>query len=377
MSIVAQLMISIGFTFCVIVILKQMYFLHHTDELGFSFKNRCSISTYDEGYEGVIADQLKQIPKITEVVDAKGMTGLIPLRSRMSAGLSSWDDKPYETEKMNIERMHVSPEYTAFYDFKLVAGEMLTAVDPDSLVLINESAVKAFAWHEPVGKRFSFSNSGGGYIVKGVISDIYNFAPTIAAKPTYYVQPSERNTGTSGGTVVLFKYKEGMWKSCKEKIEEMMIKDNIDISRVNIHNAEEEYSKFLKSENALLKLLSVVSAICVLICVFGFVSLVSLTCEERRKEIAVRKINGATSGNILSIFTKEYFLLLIIGAAIAFPAGYFIMQPWLEQYMKQTTIPVWIYLSILFAMALIIVLCVGWRVYKVSIENPAEVVKTE
>jgi len=106
--------------------------------------------------------------------------------------------------------------------------------------------------------------------------------------------------------------------------------------------------------------------------VFGFVSLVSLTCEERRKSIAIRKINGASTGDILAIFAKEYFLLLMIGAIIAFSTGFFIMQRWLEKYVKQTSIPVWVYLSILFVMAMAIVLCVGWQVYKTSNENPAE-----
>jgi len=82
-------------------------------------------------------------------------------------------------------------------------------------------------------------------------------------------------------------------------------------------------------------------------------------------------------GNILAIFAKEYFLLLIIGAAIAFSAGYFIIHRWLENYVKQTSISAWIYFSILFVLALIIVLCVGWQVYKTSVENPAEVVKKE
>jgi ABC-type antimicrobial peptide transport system permease subunit len=158
-----------------------------------------------------------------------------------------------------------------------------------------------------------------------------------------------------------------------EKIEQMKNEYNIG----TIYNAEEEYNKYLKSENVVIKLLSFVSAICILICVFGFVSLVSLTCEERRKEIAIRKINGATSGNILVMFANEYSLLLLTGAIIAFTTGYFIMQRWLEQYVKQTSIPAWIYLTILFVMALAIVLCVGWQVNKASVENPAEVLKRE
>ena len=162
-----------------------------------------------------------------------------------------------------------------------------------------------------------------------------------------------------------------MWNSVIEKIEQM--KDDFFID--TIYNAEDEYNKYLKSENALIKLLSFVSAICILICVFGFVSLVSLTCEERRKSIAIRKINGATAGDILAMFAKEYFLLLIIGAIIAFTTGYFIMQRWLEHYTIRTNIPAWLYLSIICVLALVIVLCVGWQVYKSSIENPAEVVK--
>ena len=77
------------------------------------------------------------------------------------------------------------------------------------------------------------------------------------------------------------------------------------------------------------------------------------------------------------MFAKEYFLLLIIGAAIAFPAGWLILQRWLENYVKQTNIAAWIYLLILCVLALVIVLCVGRQVYKSSIENPAEVVKSE
>jgi len=49
----------------------------------------------------------------------------------------------------------------------------------------------------------------------------------------------------------------------------------------------------------------------------------------------------------------------------------------LEHYVTQTSIPAWIYLSIICALALVIVICVGWQVYKSSVENPAEVVKSE
>ena len=367
-SVIVQLVISIGFTFCTILILKQMYFLHHTTELGFSFQNRGLITLQGGGQDGVLANQMKQIPEITEVVDATGLMSILPSRMRVGASAKSWDDKPVDALDIGFEMMLVSSESIAFYEFQLVAGELLNDADLDSLVLINESAVKAFGWHDPVGKHFDH------FTVKGVIKNVYNLAPTIEAKPAFYTKSFP---GKIIGTTVLFKYREGMWKQCKEKIDHLIKTEYADLRNTQLFNSEEEYNSFLKSENSLLKLLSVVSTVCILICVFGFVSLVSLACEERRKTIAIRKINGATTGYILSIFAKEYSLLLLIGAAIAFATSYFVMQRWLEQYVKQTGIPAWVYLSILCVMALVIVLCVGWQVYKASVENPAKVINKE
>ena len=382
-SLVVQLMISIGFAFSAMVIMKQMYYLHHTDDLGFSFHGRASVmiterSSDREGVYGVIANHLKQIPEITELIDVGGAFDIFSVNARTHR-VESWDNQSADAEPIIMTRNEVSSEYLSFYNFRLLTGELLTAADPDSLVLLNENAVKILGWHDPVGKKID------GFTVKGVVKNVYKLAPTIEAKPILYTNgnnsPAMRFNPGLGffyiDRTILFTYHEGMWRSCREKIEQLMNREFAENSQYTISNSEEEYHKLLQSENALIKLLSFFSAICVIICVFGFVSLVSLTCEERRKEIAIRKINGATAGDILSMLAKEYLLLLVIGAIIAFTAGYFIMQRWLEHYAIRTGIPAWIYLSIILVFALVIVLCVGWRVYRASIENPAEVVKAE
>ena len=377
-SVIVQLVISIIFTFCTIIILKQIYFLHHTNELGFSFHNRGSVILWEtSGSDGVLSKQIEQIPEITETLDAGPVMDIIRPSLYTSYQIKTWDEQPVDAEELSLLNMTVSPEYFRFYNLRLAAGEMLTDDDPNTCIMLNESAVKAFGWHDPIGKHFD------GFTVKGVLKNVY-ISPTIEAKPIIY-KNKEDNKSLSivisnqvyWIRVVLFKYQEGSWNACKEKIEKLIQKEYPDVISKSIVNSDEVFGNYLKSENALVRLLSFVSAICILICIFGFVSLVSLTCEERRKEIAIRKINGATKSNILSIFTKEYAMLLAIGSAIAFTTGYFIMNRWLDHYVKQTSIPAWIYLSITCAMALVIVVCVGWQVYKASIENPAEVVKSE
>jgi ABC-type antimicrobial peptide transport system permease subunit len=365
-SIAVQLIISIVFAFCTLVILKQMYYLHSTD-LGFALKNRGSIAVLVRFAQiEILNDKIKQIPEIKETIT--GYFPLLPIYSRSSEKILDWEGKQRDAE-MDIESSRISEQYAKFYEFELIEGDFLRDDDDRKHVLINESAAKAFGWNKAVGKTFN------NYVVKGVMKNIYNFSPTIAAKPFFFHSPDIADTKRP---MILFKYDEGSWKTCMEKIKKIVEKEFPDrlyeYRFFEYYSMEEEYDKYLKSENALLAILTAVSLVCLMVCIFGFVSMVSLTCEDRRKEIAIRKINGATVKDILDIFFREYLSLLAVGALIAFPTGYIIMKRWLEQYVIQTEMSAWIYLSILLALMLVIIMCVGGRVYRTSRENPVNAI---
>jgi hypothetical protein len=294
-SIVVQLTVSIVFAFCTLVIIKQMYYLHNTD-LGFSFKNRSSMGVYLPFEElsllAPLNDKIKQIPEIKETVS--GYPSLLPTWEESTAPITDWDDKQGDDEEIYICDAGFSEEYAKFYDFKLIEGEFLRDDDGQKVfpqytqeyVLIDESAAKAFGWNKAVGKSF-WRGAHKRFVVKGVVKNIYKFSPTIASKPFYFHNQSHIASG------ILFKYEEGTLKICMEKIRKIVEKEFPDRFCAFSH-MEEEYDKYLRSENALLAILTTVSFVCLIVCIFGFVSIVSLTCEERRKEIAIRKINGAT-----------------------------------------------------------------------------------
>ena len=134
----------------------------------------------------------------------------------------------------------------------------------------------------------------------------------------------------------------------------------------------ETYNSMLKSEDNLQTLLTITTGVCILIALFGVWSMIMLTCEQRRKEIAIRKVHGATVKDILDMFFLEYMTLQGIAALIAFPIGYACMKPWLEQYVVQTEISWWIYVGIFLAVALLVALCVGWRVWRTANARPAD-----
>jgi ABC-type lipoprotein release transport system permease subunit len=120
-----------------------------------------------------------------------------------------------------------------------------------------------------------------------------------------------------------------------------------------------------------------ITLVCVTVAVSGLYSIVSLLCQKRRKEIAIRKINGARMNDILMIFLKEYIPIILMSAIAAFSVGTVIMHRWLTTYIRQTPMTVWVYLSVLLSMLIIIGLTVFGNIRRAMMENPADVIKSE
>jgi len=72
------------------------------------------------------------------------------------------------------------------------------------------------------------------------------------------------------------------------------------------------------------------------------------------------------------MFFLEYMALQGAAALVAFPVGYVCMRPWLEQYVVQTEISWWIFVGIFLLVALLVALCIGWRVWKTATARPAD-----
>lgn len=366
-SVLFQLFISLGFVFCTLVMMKQLNFLLNTRELGIERHNvgvvlRCTAK--DVPFKKIFS----QMPEVE--ASLQGFYTPIPKMIYSSTRLTDWEDKSEDAPEMRLEDETINQEYADFFGVELLEGSMLDEKDEEGIVLLNETAVKAFGWKEPIGKKF-FWKKNCAYTVKGVIKDIYYNAPIHPVAPAMFSLPQTTERGHP-----IFKVKEGMWKVVAEKLKAEVAKIDPN-AELDLSNMEEVYDAYMKSEQTLSKLLGVVSGICILIAVFGIFSLVTLSCQQRRKEIAIRKVNGANTSVILRLFFKEYSLLLVLSSCIAFPLGYVIMKHWLENYVKQTPIEWWLYGVIFIGMGLVIFLSIIWRVWIAARQNPAEVIKNE
>lgn len=372
-SIAFQLAIGLLVTFCIIVMMKQIYYLTNTD-LGWERKNIASINLLypDKDFE-TIADKIKQFSCTKEVIT--GHCCLLPKSSGFSQSFKNWDGKEDGIKSIDMLSLWNCEKIVSFYNLQLLEGEMVKPTETNK-IMINESAVKALGMSEPIGKKLYLDNRA--WTITGIIKDFHITAPTEPVQPyTLITEDILKNSGFSiGKGQILIKFHDGKWKELKNRIDSIFTYEYPEV-RYKLYNTEEEYTGYLKSEDALIKLLSFIAIVCMLIAAFGIFSLVTLSCEQRRKEIAVRKVNGAAIKDILLMFVKEYMLLLIIASVIAFPVGYVLMKRWLENYVEQTVISAWIYFAIFGGIMIVIFACIGWRVWQAARQNPAEVIKSE
>lgn len=375
-SVIFQLIISIGFIFCAVLMMKQLYYLTHTD-MGMKKENLASLKLSPAPDVTMLGEKIAQISEIEKVLP--GHAPLIPFRGSFFMNIEDWEEKQINAESITLQVCQEDTAYANFYGLTILDGEMITPSSPLTDIVLNEAAVKAFGWKDVIGKHLMLKDNDTTVIrVIGVMKNYYAESPTIPVKPIGYIRKYSVSGIRLGGLKddILFRYKKGTWDVCKRKINQLTQAEYPD-AIITLSNTEEEYAQFLTSEKALLKLLSSLSLVCIIISMFAIYSLVALTCEQRKKEVAIRKVNGAKVADILSIFMKEYLSLLVVASIIAFPIAYVIMKPWIENYTKQTEISLWLYPAIFCSIAFMLITSICWRVWKAANENPAEVIKNE
>ena len=392
-SLFIQLTTSITFIFCTIVMLRQVHFLRNND-WGYTIKGRAMM--YVQGtrssqefnmeffsmMDRQIAHQMMQLPMVTNARDiARTFNGIGG--STFRCEISAMPDGEYTTVTMEPGFWDIGhPDY----GFTVVEGTLPREENwAENQIVITENTRRALGWDTAVGRMVYWKSLGGRKQgtneVVAVIKDIHT--ESLMEQPAKYYFLSrqsynkiygERNDWTKYGYYLTISYEPTMRKEFEAAIDKMMSKQFPEII-YKVRYQEDLLADKLRSETNLMTILGIITAVCILVAVFGVYSIVTLACAQRRKEIALRKIHGATLADILSIFIKEYGLIVLAASAVAFPIGYMIMKEWVAQYVKQASIAWWIYAVILLAIVLLIALSVGSRVWRTARENPAEVIK--
>lgn len=241
----------------------------------------------------------------------------------------------------------------------------------DSLAMIlNESAVKQVGMkRDIVGQSIQFNDKK--YHVVGVIKDMIMESPYKPVTPTVFLY--DRNWAN----VITIAIKKGVpVTGALSKIETVFKKFNPGAPFDYTFN-DEDYAKKFADEQRIGNLASFFTILAIFISCLGLFGLASFVAEQRKKEIGVRKVLGASIYNLWQMLSKEFALLVIISCFISIPLAWYYLNNWLQQYDYRTPISFWIFIFSGLGALIITLTTVSFQSIKAAVSNPVKSLRTE
>lgn len=329
-------------------------------------------------------DLLRNNPLIEDVT-AMPMPVIIPRGEFYCSHIVELPIEGYDMDTRSMDNcMAVQPNFLSFFGLKMKEGEWLTVNQDEHNYVVNETGAQKLGIEQLVG-RYIKSDGGDGEQptskITGIVADYYYCPMQYAIDKTFFsiLKEDEMTRRHMSAQYYYIKVKPENTEKALEYARTLykdFSKEEVDPANQFIY-LPALMDDFNQSEKAMFSIFSLLALICILISSFGIYSLVAISTEQRKKEIAIRKINGAMFADILKLFLKEYFVLVVLANVIAIPLGYLFLSRWLETYAYHTQLHIGLFISVFLITCLIVIFTVSKQVISAMRVNPADIIKTE
>ena len=140
---------------------------------------------------------------------------------------------------------------------------------------------------------------------------------------------------------------------------------------------DESFNRQYESEQLFGKVFGIFAGLAIFVACLGLFGLAMFSTMQRRKEIGVRKVLGASVSNILLLLSKDFVRLVLIASIIAFPLAWWVMHKWLQDFSYRINITWWIFLAAGSTALLVALFTVSFQAIKAAIANPVKSLRTE
>ena len=140
---------------------------------------------------------------------------------------------------------------------------------------------------------------------------------------------------------------------------------------------DEDYAKKFGDEERVGKLASVFAILAIAISCLGLFGLTSFVAEQRKKEIGLRKVLGASVLNVWNLLSRDFVKLVIVSFFISIPLSYYFMHNWLRNYNYHTGLSWWVFAAAGAGSLLITILVVSLQAIRSAVANPVKSLRTE
>lgn len=366
--VVLQFTVSVALIIGTIIVYKQIQFAKNRP-VGYSRANLVSIPTSGSNVHDhfeTLKDELMHTGLVTSVAESESPTTAI---WNSTSGFS-WPGKDPNLS-IDFGVVAASFDYGKTIGWHLDEGRGFSkdfATDTSAIVL-NEAAIHYMNLKDPVGKVVTWW--GKPLSVIGVIQNMVIESPYDEARPIIYVYlnyPGNMNIIKLNPSVSA--------KDALSKIAPVYKSFNPD-QPFEYSFIDDDYAKKFSNEERVGALANVFAILAILISCLGLFGLTSFVAEQRKKEIGVRKVLGASVFNVWNLLSKEFVMLVSISFLIAIPLSYYFMHRWLQSYIYRTQLSWWIFIAAGIGALAITIAVVSFQAIKAAVANPVKSLRTE
>jgi putative ABC transport system permease protein len=273
--------------------------------------------------------------------------------------------REFEGKQINYGSWFVQENFMRFFDIPVIEGHDFidTPIKSWSQMIVNEKLAKQMDTSSIIGKKFDNCD------VIGVMKNI-NF--TSLHHP---VSPMGIAKGGYDLNIVFFKIIESETKKTIAHIRAVWNKFNDEPLEVNF--LDTQLASLYKRENNLANLLTIVSMVTIIIAIMGVYGMIVLNIRKKEKEIALRKICGASFKDIILLLNRGALIQLIIAFVVAAPVAYYIANRWLETFAYKISIRWWVSVLCWLFMCIITLTTICMQTYRAAVKKPVEAIKNE
>nr|WP_067058671.1 ABC transporter permease [Mucilaginibacter sp. L294] len=304
------------------------------------------------------------------ITEAASTSNTITSNGGASWGIK-WPGQLPGEDKLPIEQIVTNYHFTNTFNLKLADGRDFDIARPSdtTAVMLNQAAVKMMRLKEPLGALINWQ--GAERTVVGILKDYIVNSPTEAAKPLIV-----GNLKGWTGMVTVRLNKTLPVSEAIEKLGAVYKKYNPDFP-FDYKFVDEEYSKKFHTEQLLGTLSNSFTILAIVISCLGLFGLASFSAEQRRKEIGIRKVLGATTVNLWFNLSKEFVQLIIIAFIIGGAVSWHFMDQWLHNYTYRTDVSLWVFVATILISLAVTLITVSWQAIKAALSNPVKSLRSE
>ncbi len=239
--------------------------------------------------------------------------------------------------------------------------------------MVNEAVVQMAGWDEPIGKRLDLIDINGTLVSKRVIGVVKNFHYSNARED---IEPMLL-VYNPGQSPLLFARIRGAPVSGIVKQIAAKYRELFPNQQYNGFFFENFYNQQFNDDREFAGNIGLFSGIAVFIACLGLLGLVSFAVEQRRQEMAVRKVLGSGEWRIVFLLSMDLLKLVALANLIAWPLGYLSMNIWLGEFVFRMPFTPWPYLVAALGTILIAMITISFQSVKASRMNPVKHLRIE